>query len=163
MWLQMIISFFLLLSAFGIVLCKRPLYSALFFLATLLELGVLYLTLSAEFIAVMQILVYAGAILVIFVFVIVLFQDAHAQIEKFSPRVSRSLCLIAFSCFAISLVYLISHLHGTVHTQELFQGFGQVSSIGESLYTMFFFPFEATLVLFLVAIIGAIYLAKKES
>src|SRR5581483_9485736 len=79
----------LILSSLGVILFKKPVHACLSFLFSLLILAGIYLQLSAEFIAVMQILVYAGAILVIFMFVIILFQDAHEQIEKFKAQNNR--------------------------------------------------------------------------
>ena len=71
--IQWIMGLVLILSAMGVILLRKPLYACLSFLLSLLLLAAFYLQLYAEFIAVMQILIYAGAILVIFVFVIVFF------------------------------------------------------------------------------------------
>src|SRR5262249_51901600 len=77
-----VLSIFLILSALGVVFSKKPVYSGLSFLLALLLLSALYVELAAEFIGIMQVLIYAGAILVIFMFVMILFQDAHQQIDK---------------------------------------------------------------------------------
>lgn len=153
----------LVLSGIGVVSLRKPIYASLSFLGTLLLLALFYLMLSAEFIAVMQILVYAGAILVIFVFVIVLFQDAHQQIERY-PAKSPSLYLFTaaiafaggFSLVGVQFMDLTSFYH------PLSEGFGQAEEIGKTLYLNFFFPFEAVILVFLVAIVGAIYTARKE-
>ena len=73
---------FFVASSLGVILVKKPVHASLCFLLTLIDSGAFYLQLHAEFIAVMQVLVYAGAIFVIFMFVIILFQDAHEQIEQ---------------------------------------------------------------------------------
>ena len=75
---ELLLGLLLILSGLGVILAKKPVYSALSFLLTLILLAIQFLELSANFIAVMQVIVYAGAILVMFMFVIVLFQDAHA-------------------------------------------------------------------------------------
>ena len=87
-----ILSGVLLAASLGVILAKKPVYAALSFLLTLITLAAIYLQLSAEFIAAMQVLVYAGAILVIFMFVIILFQDAHDELERYKA-VNRSALL----------------------------------------------------------------------
>lgn len=160
---QWILGVLLILSAIGVVAMRKPIYSSLSFLSCLLMLAALYLELSAEFIGIMQVLVYAGAILVIFVFVIVLFQDAHAQIEKFSPLSNRWFLAIAGSAFLMSFILFATRLTSLVgQKKQLPEGFGTAGSIGHALYLDFFFPFEAIILLFLVAIIGSLYIAKKE-
>ncbi len=102
---QWILGALLILFSLGVILARKPVYSALSFLATLLLLASLYLELSAQFIAVMQILVYAGAILVMFMFVIVLFQDAHSQIEKHEPQSTRLFLVFAAGAFLLTLIF----------------------------------------------------------
>ena len=159
---QWILGLVLILSSIGVVMARNPVHASLSFLLTLLALAALYLELSAQFIAAMQVLVYAGAILVIFMFVIVLFQDAHAQLEHFKAKSMRSLLIVAGLGFIGALVLLGSHLvdiptsHG--HLQP---NFGTVQALGKALYLDFFFPFEAVILLFLVAVVGALYIGKK--
>lgn len=138
-------------------------YSSLSFLLSLMVLATFYLQLSAQFIAVMQVLVYAGAILVIFVFVMVLFQDAHRQIAFFKPQSNLFLLSFAFTAFVlVMVVFGIQLAELTPPKESLPKGYGTVQALGEALYLDFFFPFEAVTLLFLVAIIGALYIAKKE-
>lgn len=161
---QGIFGSLLVLSSLGVILATKPVYSALSFLLTLLTLAVLYLELSAQFIAVMQILVYAGAILVIFMFVIVLFQDAHQQIAKYSSRSPPLLLLGAAAAFVLSLLYLGSQFFDLKPaTDKLPADFGTVQELGKALYIDFFFPFEAVTLLFLVAVIGALYIGRKST
>jgi NADH-quinone oxidoreductase subunit J len=161
---EWIIGAALLLSALGVVLLRRPIYASLSFLLSLLALAAFYLRLSAEFIAVMQVLVYAGAILVIFIFVIVLFQDAHEQLKKFASNSRLELLAVAAAAFAAALGFFAIQSTGILPLPEklLPEGFGSVQSIGQALYLDFFFPFEAVILLFLVAVIGALYMAKRE-
>ena len=159
---QLILGAILIFSSLGVILARKPVHASLYFLLTLLALASLYLQLSAQFIAVMQILVYAGAILVIFMFVIILFQDAHQQIAKFEAKSSHPLLIVAASAFIISLVFLGRQFVGFTAAKEgLPEGFGMVQSLGQLLYVDFFFPFEAVILLFLVALIGALYIGKK--
>ena len=160
---QWILGALLLLSSMGVLFAKKPVHSALSFLFSLLMLASLYLQLSAEFIAVMQILVYAGAILVIFMFVVVLFQDAHTKISLYNPQSLPLLLLTAAAMFIGVFIVLgtkfFDLLPGVAQAKE---GFGSAESLGLLLYIDFFFPFEAVILIFLVAIVGALYIGKKE-
>ncbi len=161
--LQVILGIILVLTSLGVILAKKPVHAGLSFLLTLLTLSVMYLQLSAEFIAVMQVLVYAGAILVIFMFVIVLFQDAHQQIEKYPARSSTMFLVVSGTLFLLALTYLGTQLMGlSPSTVTLADGYGKVHALGKVLYLDFFFPFEAVILIFLVAVVGALYIGRKE-
>lgn len=160
---EWILGFLLIASSLGVILLKQPVQICLSFLLTLMSLAALYLQLSSEFIAVMQVLIYAGAILVLFMFVIVLFQDAHQQIDNFKPKSWPFLLFVAASAFVLLLGFIGKGLHGLPHANaEVPRDFGTVESLGKALYVDFFFPFEAVILLFLVAIVGALYIGKKE-
>jgi NADH-quinone oxidoreductase subunit J len=159
---QLILGLILILSALGVILAKKPVHASLSFLLTLVTLAALYLQLSAEFIAVMQILVYAGAILVIFMFVIILFQDAHQQIEQYQAKSAPMLLYVSATAFILALPFLGYKFAGlNAINKNLPEGFGTVQTLGKALYVDFFFPFEAVTLLFLVAVIGAFYIGKK--
>lgn len=159
---QWILGFIIIASSLGVILTKKPVHSSLFFLLSLLALAALYIQISAEFIGVMQILIYAGAILVLFMFVIVLFQDAHNQIERFKPKSSTWFLLICGLAFLLSLKAIWIRLIGLSSSEgPLPDGFGSVESLGKALYVDFFFPFEAVILLFLIAVVGALYIGKK--
>jgi NADH-quinone oxidoreductase subunit J len=164
------IAFFVILSvvcitsAVSILLQRHPIYSALSLVLTFIGLAGIYIQMHAEFIAVMQIVVYTGAIMVLFVFVIMLL-NAKAE-EKIPNR-------IAFLKYlGIPLVVLLA---GTI-ALKVFESFSEqgvqlaaagnlafnTQSIGKLLYTRYALPFEVTSVLLLVAIVGAIVMAKKE-
>lgn len=160
---QWILGGILIFSSLGVILAPKPVYAGLSFLLTLLTLSLVYLQLSAQFIAVMQILVYAGAILVIFMFVIVLFQDAHKQIADFKAESAKALLISAAAAFLLALIFLGYRLmHIPPSEQNLPNGYGTVQSLGQALYIDFFFPFEAVILIFLIAVIGALYIGKKE-
>lgn len=160
---EWIIGSILILSSLLVILVKKPVHACLSFLLTLLCLAALYLQLSAQFISVMQVLVYAGAILVIFMFVIVLFQDAYLKIQHLKAQSSPLLLFAAASSFLIVLITLGTKLsHFTTSKKALPEGYGTVESLGKALYVDFFFPFEAVILFFLVALIGALYIGKKE-
>lgn len=158
-----ILGILLIAASLGVIASKKPIHASLFFLLTLFLLAATYLELSAQFIAVMQVLVYAGAILVIFVFVIVLFQDAHQQLEQFKPKSKPVLISLAASFFVLILFALGYHYADISRERGALPAhYGTVQSLGKALYLDFFFPFEAIVMLFLVASIGALYIAKRE-
>ncbi|MBS4163849.1 Uncharacterized protein PRO82_001155 [Candidatus Protochlamydia amoebophila] len=160
---QWVFGILLLISSFGILLTSKPIQASLCFLLALLSLAALYAELSAQFIAAMQVLIYAGAILVIFIFVIVLFQDAHNQIHQFVAQSKSSISILAIAAFLLAfgfLSYYLSEL--STSTKSLPEGFGTAHSLGYLLYVNFFFPFEAVILIFLIAVVGALYIGRKE-
>lgn len=160
---QWMLGLTLILSAIGVISFRKPIYASLSFLLSLILLAAFYLQLSAEFIAIMQVLVYAGAILVIFVFVIVIFQDAHEQMMDFKPKSQKLLIALAAIFFILAMALFWSRLIPMVPFKDtLPEGYGSAHAIGMALYLDFFLPFEAVILIFLVAIIGALYLAKRE-
>ncbi len=163
--IQWILSFVLLFSSLGILMARQPVHAALSFLLTLLTLALYYVQLQAPFIAVMQILVYAGAVLVIFLFVIILFQDAHDKIAQLASKSHPILIFFTLGIFMCAFIFLgkLLLLNTISSSEKLPVNYGTVQSLGEALYIDYFFPFEAIIVLFLIAIIGAFYLGKKEA
>jgi NADH-quinone oxidoreductase subunit J len=148
--------------AINLVLQKHPISSALSLVGVMGSLAVLYLLLGGEFIAAVQLIVYAGAIMVLFVFVIMLL---NAGGEKRPTR--RDLA----TWFALPLIFtfvaLVAMLiRSRVPKGELvrfgdFSG-GSAEAVGRALFTTYLLPFEVTSVLILIAILGAIVLARKE-
>lgn len=159
---QLILTTTLLLSALGVLLSVKPVHACLAFLVTLFSLAGLFFELSAEFVAVLQILVYAGAILVLFMFVIVLFQDAYLQIDRTPAKSYPPLLWGAIGVLLATLLYFgKDFLKLPLVNTTLPENYGTVQALGKALYLDFFFPFEAVTLLFLVAVIGAFYIGKK--
>ena len=155
-------SIILVLASLGVILLKKPVHACLSFLLVLMTLALYYLRLRGEFISVMQVLVYAGAILVIFMFVIVLFQDAFLLIDKTPAKSNTYFLYFATVLFLIGQLFFarqITHLEN--FQQQAPKDFGSAEAIGRALYIDFFFPFEAVVVIFLIAIVGALYIGKK--
>lgn len=159
---EWLIGLVLILSSLGVILLKKPVHASLSFLLTLMTLATLYLQLSAQFIAVMQIIVYAGAILVIFMFVIILFQDAYVQIENYSSKSNPYLLGIAGLSLIGGIAYFAKEMFDLApQTGTLKEDYGTVQALGQALYIDFFFPFEAVILLFLIALVGALYIGRK--
>jgi len=151
-------------SAVMMLLQRNPVNSALYLILNFFCLGGLYLTLNAQFIALVHILVYAGAIMVLFLFVIMLLNlgDDKKLVEHLGLRMYLG---IAFSAgLLIELLYIFGFSSPSVYTQlsPASVEMGTVEYIGKVLFTKFLFPFEITSFLLLAAIIGAVLLAKRK-
>ena len=151
--------------ASGIMMITRrnPVTAAMFLVLHFFALAGLYLTLQAQLLAALQILVYAGAIMVLVLFVIMLLNLGREEqmMEKMNTRT-----IVALAFAAVLLLQLGSVFLGqpTSYTQLSGQAgtIGTVEAIGESLFSSFIFPFEAISLLLLAAIVGAILLAKRK-
>ncbi len=160
--LQWILGCMMLLSSLGVLLFTRPVHASLSFLLTLMILALFYLQLSASFIATMQVIVYAGAIMVTFIFVLILFQDAHSQIDRNPPLSSKTLLWVSACAILFAILMFGWNLYKTSPAvPHSLPEFGYVEGLGKALYLDFFFPFEAVIFLFLVAIVGTFYIGRK--
>ena len=149
-------------SAINVVVQRHPISSALSLVGVMGSLAVLYLLLGAEFIAAAQMIVYAGAIMVLFVFVIMLL---NAGAEK-SPRKGWILTAVAMPLLVLFLG-MVSYIIQRGFPNAPLVVFGQFTGgspkdVGMALFTRYLLPFEVTSVLILIAIIGAVVLARKE-
>ena len=142
------------------ILHRNPMYSVLYLILNFFCIGGLFLTLHAEFLAVIQIIVYAGAIMVLFLFVIMLMnmaRESHAP-EPYDWR--RGLAWILGLAFLGEMLFAFGALKQNQPTLEPFK-YGKVEPIGRALMTDYLFPFEMISVILLVALLGAIVIAKK--
>lgn len=146
----------------NVVLQTHPIASALSLIGVMGSLAVLYLLLGAEFIAAAQVIVYAGAIMVLFVFVIMLL-NAGAEVRRGRSFVAQLLGLPVLVALLGLLAYLVQRIFPDA-PMVTFGGFGKGSphDVGLALFTEYLLPFEVTSVLILIAILGAIVLARKE-
>jgi NADH-quinone oxidoreductase subunit J len=149
-------------SAISLVVQTHPISSALSLVGVMVSLAALYLLLGAEFLAAAQLIVYAGAIMVLFIFVIMLLNAGAEQRSGKSPIV-RFIGIPLFAAFIGLMSYIIQGLLPK-SPQVIFGAFtkGGAQEIGAALFTTYLLPFEVTSILILIAIIGAIVLARKE-
>ncbi|MBI5473164.1 MAG: NADH-quinone oxidoreductase subunit J [Ignavibacteriae bacterium] len=152
-------------TALGMILQRNPVMSALLLVANFFCIAGLYLTLQQQFLAVIQIVVYTGAIMVLVIFVIMLLNlgDEERLAERLT--ISKSLGLALVVGFLAELVYIIMFKNPASEFAQLHPDaarLGTVEGIGSALFGKFLFPFEATSVLLLVAVVGAVILAKKR-
>lgn len=153
----------LVATALGVILSRSPMYAAMNLVAAFFFLAGIYVLLSAQLIAFMQILVYAGAVMVLFLFVIMLLSlgDERAQPERRKPI--QYLGVLAAVALCATIVAVTAHIPqampGPLADPERF---GTVKGVGQLLYTSFLLPFEVTSLLLLVAIVGAVVVAKER-
>ena len=147
-------------SALGLVLKRNPIHGALFLVINLGCVAVLYLTLGAEFLAAAQIIVYAGAIMVLFVFAIMVLIPGK---EETGPDPRRSTRILALPVGAVLLVQLVVLLSARGGAPAATAPGGGVESLGHLLFTDYLFPFELTSVLLLAAMVGVLVLARRKT
>lgn len=153
-----------IIAAVGVVAVRSAVYSALCLAVVFVSLAALYVLLSAPFIAVAQVMIYAGAILILFVFVIMLLSPGVDQGAGALKR-QRPLALVFGLALVIELVTVLAvaglpSVRGAFTPEKIAQ-IGSVQAVGAVLFTDFLLPFEITSLLLLVAIVGVIVLAKK--
>lgn len=151
-------------SALLVVKCKSPVNSALALVNTFFCLAIFYVMLEAPFMAAIQIMVYAGAIMVLILFVIMLLNLGTETAKRYRHAVAGS-AVVAALLMSVT-IYFLNRSEPTGATadygKQIATAGGHTEAIGRALFTDFLLPFEITSILLLVAIIGAVVLAKKE-
>lgn len=174
-WITAVVA---IASGLNVILQRNPIYSALFLVANFLCLAVFYLLLNAQFLAAVQVIVYAGAIMVLFLFVLTLLSPGREESGDDALARFRLPALLLGVALAALLGIVVggNSLHGlfgsgvfTVdgscpvprpdHTGG---GLGCVATIGDLLFSRYLFPFEVTSFLLLLAMLGAVVLAKRK-
>ena len=155
------------IGGIGVVTARSAVYSALSLIVTLAQLAILYLLLNAQFIAAAQILIYAGAVMVLFLFVITLLGVQDYPVFGRHLPLQRPLSVLFGGLLLVSVVYFVSQspdaltgAHGTFNDQL---ATGNVQAFGTQLFTTFVFPFEGTTLILLVAMIGAVALGRRAT
>src|SRR5258708_9141921 len=149
-------------GAMNLLLQRHPINSALSLVVVMSSLAVIYLLLGAEFVAAVQVIVYAGAIMVLFVFVIMLL-NAGAEERSQGSRIALLIGVpgvVVLSCVIGWIMVSSNNQLGGVTINAT--NFGETREIARLLFTNFLLPFEITSVLILIAIMGAVVLGKRE-
>jgi NADH-quinone oxidoreductase subunit J len=155
-----------LVTAAGVIAFRRPIYNALSLVANMLGLAILFLILNAQFLFAAQIIVYAGAVMVLFVFIIALLNPGvDMTLQRGNNEWVYGIVLGAV--FAVLFGALLYNRGLTGHTGSFtpaaIAATGNVQTIGAALYTKFLFPVEVTSILLLMAAVGAVYLAMRKA
>lgn len=152
------LSFLAVLSALMVVFSKSPVHSVLYLIITFFCIGGHYVLLNAQFLAVVHIIVYAGAIMVLFLYVLMLL-NLNKESEPHKGAVMKVTAVISGG---LVMVLLVGTLRGTEEmmiTQAT--DIGMVKTLGNVMFTKFLLPFEITSILLLAAMVGAVMIGKK--
>ncbi len=156
-------------GALGVVLFRNPVHNALSLVATLFGVAVLFVAQGAYFLAAIQVIVYAGAIVVLFLFVIMLLGVDKADDVRFEPipGIRIAAVVVGISLLGMSLIALLSSSDVVTGTQSalapLDPAIPDVNRIGEALFTDYIYAFEITAVLLTIAVVGAVMLSRQST
>ncbi|NOZ71888.1 MAG: NADH-quinone oxidoreductase subunit J [Chloroflexi bacterium] len=156
-----ILALIALAGALGVVLSRNPVYSALFLLVNFVSIAVIYFLLHAQFLGVVQVIVYAGAIVVLFLFVVMLIGGEigpFRHVGRTYARVAAVLFAVAFLAMIAGVILQAIPLSTTpAGTPDA----GSVQAVGMALYTDYIVPFELASLLLLVGMLGGVVLARR--
>ncbi|MGZ4676202.1 MAG: NADH-quinone oxidoreductase subunit J [Acidimicrobiia bacterium] len=154
-----------LIAALGVVLAPNPVHAALSLVSVLIAIAVLFIVQNAQLLAAVQVIVYAGAIVVLFLFVIMLLGVDRREPTTELHRLQREVAIVVGVVVAAGLIMLLrgGWATGEHSTRGLVapKG-GNVKAVAESLFTTFLWPFELTAVLLVIAVIGGVVLARRS-
>jgi NADH-quinone oxidoreductase subunit J len=163
-----VIALVTIIAALRVVMGRNAIHSALWLVLVFFCFGALYVLLHAEFVAAIQVIVYAGAIMVLFLFVIMLLRVDRAEELLFKHRTQRAVgVLLGIALLVgIGVTVMVDLLPGkagekSIETLNTLAG-GNTQALAEKLFTDYLLPFEFTSVLLLAAIVGAVILAKRK-
>jgi len=160
--LFLIFAIIAVVCAINVVVQTHPISSALSLVGVMGSLAILYLLLGAEFIAMVQVIVYAGAIMVLFVFVIMVLNAGEESRTNRSRMARAYFGLPLLALFFLQIVLLINRVYPSERKVEFGAFVGDPKAIGRLLFYNYLLPFEATSVLILVAIMGAVVLTRRR-
>jgi len=161
----LILSLIALSTALGMLLSRNAVYSALFLVLNFITVAVFYLLLGAPFIAMAQVTVYAGAIMVLFLFVIMLLgaeELPKAEVLPWQKRLARGLAFVLALETTFIFLTRARPIGDVAQPDASINTVTNLRALGETLFTDYLLPFEVTSILLLVAMIGAIVLVRKE-
>jgi NADH-quinone oxidoreductase subunit J len=156
----------ILVGALGVVLSRNPVHAALMLVLTLFGVAVEFVNQQADFLAAVQVIVYAGAIVILFLFVIMLLGvDREENIAAEPLRGQRPTAIVLGVVVLVELVTIARFQHWATGAHStagpLTAGGENVAQLGQSVFTRYLFPFEITSVLLVIAVVGAVILARR--
>ncbi|WP_346236869.1 NADH-quinone oxidoreductase subunit J family protein [Niabella insulamsoli] len=151
-----------LFSAIMVVSSKNPVHSVLWLVATFFAISGHYILLNAQFLAIVNIIVYAGAIMVLFLFVIML-MNLNKSTEPVKHKWLQIIGILSGGCLLLVIVAALRNTEVSQHMVEMSTGeAGLIKNLGRELFTTFVVPFEISSILFLSAMVGAVVIGKKD-
>ncbi|MFZ4542520.1 MAG: NADH-quinone oxidoreductase subunit J [Saprospiraceae bacterium] len=157
------LSFVSILSALMVVFSKNPVYSVLYLIVTFFAIAGHYFLLNAQFLGMVHIIVYAGAIMVLFLYVIMML-NLNKEDEANTTFTSKVAAAIAGGLFLLVMVAATRSVTGSVEGGVESSQIGSIENLGKVLFSEngFLLPFEISSILFLASMVGAVFLSKKE-
>jgi NADH-quinone oxidoreductase subunit J len=163
LWVFLGLALIAVASAVSMLVSRNAIYSALFLVLNFVTVAVLYLLLNAAFIALVQVTVYAGAIMVLFLFVIMLLGAERVDTGRGLKRQQPAAALLGAALLAELVYVFFGGAVGQAAPAALLTGaFGSPSSVGMLLFSDYLLPFEVTSIVLLAAMVGAIVLARED-
>ena len=155
----------IVILALAVILNKSPIGSAVCLIGMMLGLAGIFVVLHAHFLAILQVIIYAGAIMVLFMFVIMLLNLRKGESSAWKMREGNiPLCAVA-GVLALGFLYKLIDVTTQVNFDspaEISENFGTTAEVGKTLFTEFVLPFEVASILLLIAMVGAVVLAKSK-
>lgn len=159
--LFLILSLFAITGALGMVAFHQPVHSALSLILTIVSLAGLFALLSASFLFMVQIIIYAGAIITLLIFIIMFLNVKESNLPK-EPYKNITLFLGSIALIPLNFLILRSFAKLSMADTPLAQDFGDIKSLGMELFNHWLLPFELISILLLVALVGAVVFGRKE-
>ena len=154
-------------GAIGVIAARNPVHSALMLVMTLFGIAVLFVEQSADFLAVVQVIVYAGAIVVLFLFVIMLLGVDRLDVMRRDPLPGQRPLALVIGAAGLSLLLFLAGVHWVTGARSVAGPAGgpgsNVEKLARSLFTTYLLPFEVTSVLLVIAVVGAVVLSRRPS
>ncbi len=157
-----LISFFTIVFSLLVIFTKNPIYSVLYLIATFFTFTIHYVLLNAQFLAVVNFIVYMGAIMVLFLFVLML-MNLNKDTEPMKSNFIKIIAVIAGGSLLVTLVGSFKSLDSLGLATSTKTDIGLVENLGKVLFSDFLLPFEVSSILLLSAMVGAVLLAKKDN
>ncbi|MBU0697782.1 MAG: NADH-quinone oxidoreductase subunit J [Bacteroidetes bacterium] len=156
-----LVAFLSILFSLLVIFTKNPVYSVLYLIATFFTFTIHYILLNAQFLAVVNFIVYMGAIMVLFLFVLML-MNLNKETEPMKSNVLKIVGVIAGGTLLVTLIGAIKAMQTTAVSTTTNTQIGLVGNLGKVLFSEFLLPFEISSILLLSAMVGAVLLAKKD-
>jgi NADH-quinone oxidoreductase subunit J len=157
------LSFVAILSALMMIFSKNPVHSVLYLIITFFSIAGHYFLLNAQFLGIVHIIVYAGAIMVLFLYVIMML-NLNQEVEPIKSNLQKVIGVTTAGLLSLVLIASVRKTEINTSVSDLTERseIGFVTSLGKTLFNEYLLPFELTSVLLLGAIVGAVFLSKKE-
>ncbi|MDB5228396.1 MAG: NADH-quinone oxidoreductase subunit [Bacteroidota bacterium] len=160
-YLFFFLSFVAVFSALMVIIDKNPVHSVLYLIITFFAIAGHFFLLNAQFLGAVHIIVYAGAIMVLFLYVIMML-NLNKEIEPHKKNIPKVIAVISAGLLMICLVAVLIGAERTMLPAARDSNIGLVENLGKVLFREYMLPFEISSVLFLAAMVGAVMLGKKE-